>query len=635
MLRSAFRSLEAQQSSSVCRLVTQYGFRPFPRSPQMFSVYRQLHLSSFDTAPAAAAAMKKRQQDCASSAGRKGGGREERDREGLVFFPTKAHLIEAKPPPSSAWAAKSLPKIQKGVRKAVSSYTFFEDFESFFLFLQNAYDQQRPLPFFEVFPEDKPRCLYFDLDSSDASFKGREMQHVKELTDMVRHFFCVDDAEILEPNVLIANRPDKYSCHVRFPQISFANQRHQNDVLRLFLDTLYSGGKTNILTDGDPELASASEKSGAMRAKAFTDRGRPEVNAVIDRAPYTSFQLLRAPFACKLRDGQPAEDSTLVPYTWPPWKNDERTFFASFVEPLYASPSATTDIEEICARREDVRTVRELHQRSRGGTAALWGFVKRPGSGAGGGGDSLNLFSPQFVKGKGLERKGEREGEKASSKRNKKSSPGAMDDLEDVSGTSERVVLAGLSDVAIFRTLLNDLHPSRASDWYSWFRVCGICWTLLESGKASEEATADTWEAFFAWSKQYTDFDEAENIKMVEKNEGRPFAWAQGRRTLLQMAEHDNPGKAYILLDDANKTIHSLYAAQTHSSIGEAWGHWGGEVVSSFSSSLGVSGGQRRGGMGAGRVGRGGVGGQMNNMRLEVAADSFGENAGVVLDHRA
>jgi hypothetical protein len=100
------------------------------------------------------------------------------------------------------------------------------------------------------------------------------------------------------------------------------------------------------------------------------------------------------------------------------------------------------------------------------------------------------------------------------------------------------VDLAGLTEVEKYEEALSWLHPERASQWWSWFRVCGVTFRMLEKFGRSEAARSRIWKAHHTWSKAYAFFNEEENVEQVLASRGRNVS---GFTLLLRLLRFDNP----------------------------------------------------------------------------------------------
>jgi hypothetical protein len=115
-------------------------------------------------------------------------------------------------------------------------------------------------------------------------------------------------ADQIIPVVMTTDSPNKYSCHLVFPQIQFKDQIEQNTYLSTFFKCL------NSIQDDF----------------SFLPR-------LVDKQPYGVFQCFRGPRACKvdcmLEDAPLKEDSALIPQEF--FNGDELTGFIGYVNPAY------------------------------------------------------------------------------------------------------------------------------------------------------------------------------------------------------------------------------------------------------------------------------------------------------------
>ncbi|CAK0814717.1 unnamed protein product [Prorocentrum cordatum] len=103
---------------------------------------------------------------------------------------------------------------------------------------------------------------------------------------------------------------------------------------------------------------------------------------------------------------------------------------------------------------------------------------------------------------------------------------------------------AGLTDLQQYEAAMKHLNPERASQWWSWFRISSVTYSMLRRHQGNEPACARIWNAHLSWSSRYPYFDEAENVEMVMRCERSE---AQGKKmsflpTLIKMVRFDNPG---------------------------------------------------------------------------------------------
>lgn len=180
---------------------------------------------------------------------------------------------------------------------------------------------------------------------------------------------------------------------------------------------------------------------------------------VVDRHPYSSFQLFRAPYACKLRASGYAAETALEPEALP--HGSELALFASHCDAALAAPLVPLEARLADPLLEGIDGWRA--RASHGGctTAPL---------------DAIALWDPAFQQGR-----------------------------------ARRIDLRSLHPVQQFEASLGHLHPQRATQWWTWFRLCGICCQLLEQYSHDQHLSDQTWAAFVQWSSQYPHFDEEEN----------------------------------------------------------------------------------------------------------------------------
>jgi len=323
-----------------------------------------------------------------------------------------------------------------------------------------------------VLAADRPRCLYFDLDGH-AKHKTNHETILGYLQQLVRWVFSGDrlgwDATCPEPVALVSADPSKYSCHVVFPQIQFASHVVQNEYLRIILDAL-------------PALEVEFEEGSCLAI----------LEEVVDRVPYSCFQLLRGPYACKTFDGYFRLDTMLEP-EGRMFRDDPLTCFASRAERGYALqlPPPPKLLEWNADLRHQVQTSAAQHIVS----------AERPGTANPM--DLANLYLTRFQRPDG----------------------GIIN-------------LAGLTDLEIYEEALHLVHHERASQFWSWFRLSGVTYSMLQRYKGNAEKTKRIWDAHNEWSRTYAKYDVVENIKMVERCAGRRVS---GLRLLEKLVCFDNP----------------------------------------------------------------------------------------------
>jgi hypothetical protein len=348
---------------------------------------------------------------------------------------------------------------------AVRKYSSFPSHQQFWETLVYCERHQVLHNLHEVLNEDQPRCLYFDLDGL-PSYRGVHNNIVAWLQAFVRWFFSADSLgwpdEYPTPVLLKSGELKKYSCHVVFPQIQFENYEHQTQYMSVLLSAL-------------PALVVDLEGQQSVKV----------LEVLVDRVPYTKFQLFRGPNACKLSLGELRRSTRLVPEEY--FMGDPLTCFTGYVNKDYALQLPS--LSHLLGSNEELR---KYHERQIRRVPVCSGI------------DQTNLFVERFEY------------------RQKR---GKLD-------------LAGLPPIEQYEVCLDHLHPERASDWLSWFRICGVTFSMLEQFGHDQTARIRIWDAHCKWSSQYLDFDEAENEQMVHQARGKRVS---GLGLLMQLVQHDNP----------------------------------------------------------------------------------------------
>lgn len=154
-----------------------------------------------------------------------------------------------------------------------------------------------PFPAFEAVESDDPSCLYFDLESSNVIYSEWEFYIVDYFTKVISFMFDTETSP-LSPVVLKASRTDKFSMHIRFPQIQFENKLQIRDFFQNYFFPVAHLFPIphNYPSNFDPI-------------------------SIIDGSVYKSLQLLRCPYAAKVSatSGIVDERTTLIPSdTFPP-----------------------------------------------------------------------------------------------------------------------------------------------------------------------------------------------------------------------------------------------------------------------------------------------------------------------------
>lgn len=395
---------------------------------------------------------------------------------GLQWYRSKDALLASNPGPVLVGASYEYEASGSDAMRSVAQarkYAAFQNHWDYWDCISLHNDQGVRHNLHEVFPIEQPRCLYFDLDGAQ-SYRADHQNIISWLQIFVRWVLGGDRHNwgpgSPEPVVLTSGDPSKYSCHVVFPQIQFRGFQEQREYIAVILNAL-------------PALEVDLEGGESV----------PILARVVDRVPYSQFQLFRGPYACKLSRGELRADTCLEPEGH--FRSDPLAYFASHTNPAYALP--LPPISELLAENEEVR---HYHTRHAERVAAVMPggetYSVSPQ-------DLANLYDPQFQQGGG----------------------GIID-------------FAGLTDLEKYETALPWTHPGRASQWWSWFRISGVTRTLLEQYSGDAAARKRIWEAHFAWSRHYAHFDADENVHVVEKSSGRRVS---GLGLLMRLVQFDNP----------------------------------------------------------------------------------------------
>ena len=145
---------------------------------------------------------------------------------GIRWFPTKAALLAGLAlGPQHALVACSYQSLgntkRKQAGKQVKKYAAFMSHREYWEYVLARLAHGELQNLFEVMLEDRPRCLYFDLDG-DPKHWSAHVEVVKALQRFVYRFFdgpsqgwALSD---LTPVVLTSAQPIKYSAHVLSPR---------------------------------------------------------------------------------------------------------------------------------------------------------------------------------------------------------------------------------------------------------------------------------------------------------------------------------------------------------------------------------------------------------------------------------
>lgn len=224
----------------------------------------------------------------------------------------------------------------------------------------------------------------------------------------------------------------------------------------------------------------------AVQAELNSGENLQILKEVVDRVPYMSFQLLRGPYACKVQDRIYLKDTQFRPQEL--YKHDPMTCFAGRAVREYALP--LPQVEQLLDWNEEVRHFHQL-QKSRAGIFGTEGLA-----------DHTLLYDSSF-----------------------QMDGGGILDLAQF-------------PVDVYEAALPWLHRERASQWWSWFRICGMTCFMLEHHGWCEANRARIWRAHHAWSSSYAYYSHAENEQMVHMAIGKRMP---GLQLLICLVRFDNP----------------------------------------------------------------------------------------------
>jgi hypothetical protein len=392
-----------------------------------------------------------------------------RQREyGLEWHSSRDKLLASGPGPVLVSSSYTFEGIHGGLNQAMK-YSSFNSHWSYWETLQDVNRREQLQSIHELIPASSPRSLYFDIDGA-TPYRELHQEIIAWLRLYVRWVFSGDrlgwDDGDPEPVVLKSENPQKYSCHVVFPQIQFANHEAQAGYMKVLLTAL---SKLQVEFEGSKSV--------------------PILERVVDTVPYTQFQNFRGPYACKIKNGELRLDTQLLPDE-DFLTNNELSFFASHTDSHQALELPTVD--ELLEHNAELREYYEHHANR----------IMASGSSA----PSMQDFALYETV---FQQRG-----------------GGMLDF------------GGKPELEIYEEALRCLHPERACQWWSWFRISGVTHTILEKYGKDAEARRRIWRAHNAWSSQYSDFDAQENIDMVEKCRGKRVS---GLPLLMRLVRFDNP----------------------------------------------------------------------------------------------
>lgn len=393
---------------------------------------------------------------------------------GLQWFSSKDRVLSVEP---EGALLVSAPYEFDATRHQARKYAAVGSHYDYWELIESCREQGHMHALHEVLQENQPRSLYFDLDGP-VSFAPAHQEIASLLQAFVRWAFCGDELgwsdRDPEPVVLRSSDPNKYSCHVIFPQIQFESFEQQGKFLQVILPAL-------------PALSLEHDDGQSL----------PLLERIVDRVPYMRFQLFRGPYACKLADGALRRDTQLLPEAL--FRGDDLCCFAGYTEEGHMLPLASP--ERMLQMNKELRRHHEQYQqRGPHGLSTDGPWPTSPQ-------DLANLYTPAF--------------------------------RQDTRG---HLNFAGLSDVEKFEEGLRWLHPDRAHQWWSWFRLCGVTFTMLERHSADLALRRRIWQAHHAWAGAFPRYCAEENDRMVLKSEGHRVS---GLGLLMRLVNHDNPGMRF------------------------------------------------------------------------------------------
>mmetsp|Transcript_66544 Transcript_66544/g.187416 ORF Transcript_66544/g.187416 Transcript_66544/m.187416 type:complete len:498 (-) Transcript_66544:226-1719(-) len=393
---------------------------------------------------------------------------------GLYWHPTKDALLRANPGPVLVAMSYEAKRPNSADAQQVRKYSSFDSHWAYWDCISRLNKEDRKQNLHEIFPEDSPRCLYFDIDGG-LEYRGLHPQILSLLPAFVRWFFSGDVLGWApgepEPVVLTSSDPKKYSCHVVFPQIQFKDFAEQREYMNVLLNAL-------------PLL------------KLDMDSGEsvPILDHVVDRVPYSRFQLFRGPYACKVSGGRFRPETCLEPEGH--FRSDPLASFASRIDPDYK-----LQLAPLAQLLEGNPELRHAHQQQSDRVVASLDGSPREVSPS----DLALLYRREF---------------------------------QHTDGGS--INFAGLTPLEQYELALQAIHQDRASQWWSWFRISGVTSRMLNRYRDDHDTCRRIWTAHHTWSSSYIDFDANENVETVRKAEGRQVS---GLSFLLHLVRFDHPNK--------------------------------------------------------------------------------------------
>jgi len=105
-------------------------------------------------------------------------------------------------------------------------------------------------------------------------------------------------------------------------------------------------------------------------------------------------------------------------------------------------------------------------------------------------------------------------------------------------GEAAALDFAGYFPVDFYERALKLLHPDRASQWWTWFRVCGVTYSLLDAHGHDATLRQRIWKAHHQWAGTFHRYSFAENEMIVLKCAGKRVS---GLALLRRLVRFDNP----------------------------------------------------------------------------------------------
>lgn len=394
---------------------------------------------------------------------------------GMEWFRTKDEVLKAGPGPVLVGASyEYTPRGEQGVKQA-RKYAGFGDHHAYSETVRACLRQETPHNLNEILQVASPRCLYFDLDGA-SSYGDWHSSIIIWLSNYVRWFFSGDRLEWDEsaPEPVVLRSKDPSKYSCH---VIFPQIQFASHAQQREYMTLLLGSLRALqveMDDGETE---------------------PVLETVVDRVPYMPFQLFRGPYACKLKDGVLREETQFKPLNV--FRGDELTCFAGHVNRRYALELAPP--EQLLEWNEELRHYSQTNLERVAASGAAGGLGNYPVSHQ----DMACLYDMSF----------QRYG-------------------------ASYLDLAGRPNVEVYEECLKLLHPKRCMQFWSWFRITGVTYKMLEQYQHDAVCREQIWKAHCTWSSGYSDFCEQENWNWVQKSAGRRVS---GLSLLIRLVCFDNP----------------------------------------------------------------------------------------------